>query len=269
MGNILSFRLIGVNLFLALQLSTKLIAQTWQLVDSVPFQSPKSISQDQSARLYLANAQGIIFQYTEQRDSLRSFQPSSQEAPILLPWQTLRTQAYLPFEQTLVILDQNLNEVSSYLIPETAFGNATLSADQHVWYINSQLVLKKFEPITNQTVISASLQWYVSSPNSIFSVREYQNRLYVLADTEILVLDLFGNFLESWPVSASSEIHFKQNELYYLTTDKIIFLDLYNSSLRKLPNPALTTNGTFVLGAKFLHIFCNNRWYRYARETTP
>lgn len=269
MGNSLSCKLSGISLFLALQLSTELIAQTWQLVDSVPFQPPKSISQDQSGRLYLANAQGVIFQYTEQRDSLRSYQPFSQEPPTLLSWQMLRTQAYLPLEQTLVILDQNLNEVSNYQIAETVLGNVTLSADQHLWYINSELVLKKFQPLIEQTVISASLQWYISSPSNIQKIKEYQNRLYILTEVEVLVLDLFGNFLARWPISSDSEVRFKQNELYYLTDNKITFRDLYSDSSRQLPGPVLLTPDTFILGSKFMHVFCNSQWYRYTGETTP
>ena len=183
MGKHFNFAVFSLSWLLILP-STNLPAQAWQLLDSLAQPLPSSLCSDGSGRIYVANESGFITQLSEHGDTLRTYQPISQEAPVLLPWQMLRLQAYFPFQQKLVLLDQNLNEVSSIVLPETTMGNAALSADQQIWYVSTDLVLNKYNPTLEENTLSTSLQWFISPNSQVKLLREHQNRLYIQIDEE-------------------------------------------------------------------------------------
>ena len=243
-------------------------AQHWQLIDSLPQTAPHSIAQDLTGRLYIANEQGSIIQYSAHGDSLRTYHPQSQEPPTLLPWQLLRIQAYFPFQQTLQVLDQNLTEVSAFSIPEPLLANPTLSADQHLWYINSEWILNKYQPVLEQTVLTASLQWYIEPKSSIRLLHEYQNRLYIQVDQEVIVFDLFGNYLVRLPADVASPMRFFQEELYYFTDKHLVFINLYTNIVRQLPLPPIKLTDVLVSEDR-LYAFANQYVYIYSGLSAP
>ena len=260
----LSCVLFRINILLINLVPFTLSAQSWVLEDSLASSLPSFVIGDADGRLYLATDQGVITQYNHVGDTLRTYQPSSQEVPTLVPWQMLRVQAYFPFQQVLSILDQNLNEVSSITLPETTLGNATLSADQLVWYISSDLVLKKYQPVLDQATLSTSLQWHLTPQTQIYLLREYQNRLYVQTNEQILIFDLFGNFLSKLPLSAQQAVQFFGDELYFISDQKIQFIHLYSGDRRNLLLPPEKNIRKILWEKEYLHAFSERFWYVYS-----
>ncbi|WKN41931.1 hypothetical protein [Tunicatimonas pelagia] len=257
----MSYVLFKVSLWL---FPYSLSAQSWQLEDSFALALPESVASSPHNRLYVANAQGVIMQYNRQGDTLRVHQPSNLEVPFLLPWQTLRIQAYFPFQQMLTVLDQNLSEVSTISLPEITLGNATLSADQQVWYISADLILNKYNPQLAENTLSASLQWYFSSENQVHLLREYQNRIYIQTDEQLLIFDLFGNFLSQRPLSSDHPIQFLNDEAYFLSGDYIHFIHLYSGTIRQLPMPAEKNIRKILVEKEYLHGYSERFWYTYS-----
>lgn len=263
MVKLLSYVLFGINLWLLCFNYSILQAQPWELKDSTAFTLPESIVSNTPGIFYAATAKGDIIQYTSQGDTLHTYQPSHREPPVLLPWQTLRLQAYFPFQQLLTVLDQNLNEVSTIELPEATMGNATLSADQQVWYISTDLVLNKYDPQLTENTLSTSLQWYLSTNDQVHLLREYQNRLYVQTDEVLLVFDLFGNFLYRRPLSANWPIQFFADETYFLSGENIHFIHLYSAATRKLTVPTGKNIRKILMEKEYLHGYSERFWYTY------
>ena len=264
-----SYRNFALNLLLSLLLFSHVAAaQHWQLLDSLSQSAPNSITQDLTGRLYIADEQGSITQYDARGDSLRTYHPESQESPTLLPWQLLRIQAYFPFQQVLQVLDQNLTEVSAFSIPETLLANPALSADQYIWYIDSEWILHKYQPILKQTVLSASLQWYIKPQSTVRLLQEYQNRLYIQVDQDVIVFDLFGNYLARLPVDVASPMRFFQKELYYFTDNYLVFINLYTNIVRQLPLPKLRPTDVLVSDNR-LYTYSNQYVYIYSGLSAP
>ncbi len=260
----LNYVLFGISLWLFCFNHATLPAQSWQLEDSTAISLPKSIVNSTHNWFYIATAEGSIIQYTRQGDTLRTYQPTHQEPPILLPWQTLRLQAYFPFQQILTVLDQNLNEVSNILLPEATTGNATLSADQQVWYISTNLILNKYNPQLAENTLSTSLQWYLSAENQVHLLQEYQNRLYIQTDKALLIFDLFGNFLSKRLLSTNFPIQFLADESYFLSGESIHFIHLYSAATRRLTVPAGKNILKILIEKEYLHGYSERFWYTYS-----
>ncbi|MEM6842373.1 MAG: hypothetical protein AAF632_09105 [Bacteroidota bacterium] len=260
----LSYGLFRLNILFISLLPFTLSAQSWVLKDSLARPAPSSVIGDTNGRLYLTVIQGSIVQYDRSGDTLRTYQTSSQEMPLLLPWQLLRIQAYFPYQQVLTVLDQNLNAVSSITLPETTLGNAALGADQLVWYISTDLVLKKYQPSQDQVTLATSLQWHISSQNQIHLIQEYQNRLYVQVDEQLLVFDLFGNFLSKQLLSTHQAVQFSGNELYYIFGQNIQFIHLYSGAIRSEPLPPGKNFRKILWEKEYLHGFSERFWYVYS-----
>jgi len=268
MGRILNYRNLRASLILAFLCSGKLWAQSWALLDSVAIPITKSVTVDLTGRLYFSTSDGFILQFSEAGDSLRAFQPNGQEPPNLYTWQMLRTQAYFPFQQSLVIIDQNLNKVSHFTTPETMMGNAFLSADQHVWYVSSERLLIKYNPVLDQTVLSTSLQWYLEPSSSIVSLHEYQNRLYIQTSKQVLLMDLYGNYLSKLSLETENQVRFLKNNLYFVDGSKIKLIGMYDNLVKELLIPVPWSPDYLLLTEKFLHIIKDNYWYRYQDQTS-
>lgn len=267
----LNYRLfVGSLLSGLLLLSSTAVSQDWRLLDSIPFTPPYSVTSDLTGKLYGAQASGSVGQYDARGNRLQVYNPASQEPPLLLPWQLLRVQAYYPYQQILRVLDQNLTEVTSLEAPEIVLGNITLSADQHLWYVSSEWILKKYQPILEETVVASSLQWYVTPQTTVRMLQEYQNRLYIQLDEKVIVMDLFGNYLTSIAISKEAPlIQFRQKELYYALEDKLVFVDLYSRMMREVPLPqfrpsADKTTGKTLVGEKWLYSFRDRNLYIYS-----
>ncbi|MGD1889801.1 MAG: hypothetical protein ACFB15_04255 [Cyclobacteriaceae bacterium] len=269
MGRALNYTNLLASLLLVFLFSVNLGAQSWTLVDSIATLTPSSVAVDLSGRIYFSTSEGGILQFSEAGDSLRAFQPSGQEPPDLFTWQMLRTQAYFPFQQSLLIIDQNLNEVSHVTLPETVLGNAFLGADQHVWYVNSERLLIKYNPVLDQTVLSTSLQWYLQPSSIILSLHEYQNRLYIQFSQQVIILDLYGNYLSKLSIETEKPVRFLKNNLYFTDSEKIELVGLYDNEIKEMLLPNNVSPDHLLLTENFLHIFRNNYWYRYQKQTLP
>jgi hypothetical protein len=239
------------------------------LVDSIAIQMPKSVTADLSGRLYFSISQGAIVQYSAAGDSLRAFQPSGQEPPQLFTWQMLRIQAYFPFQQSLIIIDQNLNEVSQFILPETILGNAFLSSDQQIWYVNSESMLIKYNPVLDQTALSTSLQWYIDPTSSILYLQEYQNRLYIQTSQRMLIMDLYGNYLSKLSLETENRARFVQDKMYYVDNGQIKVIGLYDGKLEALTIPISRTPAHLLLTDNLLHVVSDDYWYRFQKQTSP
>jgi len=239
-------------------------AQSWQLKDSIALTLPESVVSLAPDQFYVTTTQGSIVQINLQGDTLRTYQADSQEVPLLLAWQPLRLQVFFPFQQMLTVLDQNLNKVSSISLPEATIGNATLSADQQVWYISTDLLLNKYNPLLAENTLTNSLQRYLTPASQVLLLREYQNRLYVQTEEQLFVFDLFGNLLSKQPLTTSNQIHFFSDEAYFLTEDTIHFFHLYSAVKRSLPVPKGKNIYKILVEKEYLHGYSNRFWYTYS-----
>ena len=260
----LSYVRSSIGLWLLCLSCSSLLAQSWHLEDSVVLTLPESVVTLSPDQFYVTTAQGSIIQLNLQGDTLRTYRATSQEIPLLLPWQPLRLQAFFPFQQILTVLDQNLNEVSSISLPEATIGNATLSADQQVWYISTDLLLNKYNPLLAENTLSASLQRYLTPASQVLLLREYQNRLYIQTEKQLLVFDLFGNFFSQRLLPTSNQLQFFSDEAYFHSDGTIQFFSLYSKATRSLPVPEGKNIRNILIEKEYLHGYSNRFWYTYS-----
>lgn len=113
------------------------------------------------------------------------------------------------------------------------------SSDQQLWlFDNSDFKLKKYSSEFNKVLLQSYVKIEGNSPVNLQRIREYQNIVFLqLSENELLLYDIFGNFLRGIKLKGATSIEFFGNELYYLKGDFLIFQDIYNGKERRIEIP--------------------------------
>lgn len=224
-----------------------LIAQNYELLDSIPIERPHKVSRDKQGNLYLVSQSGDVDKYDTSGELLEHFSPEKPgDITLIEAWNPLKVFLYYGDFQEYMFLDRfltstnrfSLSQVSSYV------GLATMSGDNNIWLIDySDFSLKKYDVTLGRITIQQPFDLLMAKSNyDIDFVREYQNLLF-FSDTDegILVFDNLGNYLKTWPEMGVRYFNFFKDEMYFIKENEIHLYDIYQNVQRteKIPRPAI------------------------------
>jgi hypothetical protein len=223
--------------------------------------SPVAVATDIQQRVYVALNKGKIVQYDSVGNQLAYYSPTQvAEVTTLEARFGVRLYAFYQDLQSFTVFNRFLQPIEQYRLPADKIGFAQTvawSADRTIWVWDSQdIALKKYNPMTQEVTLQVSL-WQVlpteAQSTDIVRMQEYENRLYIFTAKEVLIMDIWGNWLSTLSSPTLACLH--AEKLWALVGKEIQSTNLYKPTEKNsLACPSLPEN---VL---FLHLAPQRLW---------
>ncbi len=243
----------------------------YQLVDSAKFNNPLvGISCDNQGFVYVHDNTGIVYKYNQKLEHIQQFSPVK-NGPIttLDARQGLRIFIFYEPFQEITLLDRFLSLTQSFGLPTQQIGYASQVAygqDNNLWILDDiEPSLKKFDVPLQRVTFELNLQT-IPFHYPFRQAITYQNRLYLVHQTGIIVFDQFGGFLKEINYEHDSKIAFWDNYFYYINEYSVTFQPLYtNIQVKQALQLPTKVNGC-VLFEDFLWAFRQKKLYLYKKK---
>lgn len=232
-----------VFLLLLIFYAPSLLGQQYNLIERISIPSPVHVTADPMGHIYLQTIRGDIIKYKLDGEKLLTFNSSERKAATSIDASlSLRLFAFYKDAQSCQYFDRQLNPLAIHQLPEqntSFFSLATPSSDNSIWLWDAtQLSLKKYKPVLNTFTVEEPAQYYLHKTPDINQIREYQNKVYVNdKNHQVMVFDIFGNYIQKLPVTILDHFEFYRDELYWWEGNTIYFYHLYEMGNRKLELP--------------------------------
>jgi hypothetical protein len=208
---------------------------------------------DRFGNLYLSTEQGTIVKYDSSCNKVHSWS-SAKVLPVtsIDAGHNFRIFGFYKNGQFCLLLDRNFRLLNEMDIGRWA-GNGTATAygsDHSIWLFDeSELSLKKVDPILNQILLSVRLPLITRTDNlSIIQIEEYQNRIYVNNMEEgLYVFDILGNLLLQPGITTRYFFKFYRDELFFIDKGMLKSLHIYSQEVENLYKIKETENIVTVL----------------------
>lgn len=186
------------------------------------FDSGETIQSDPLGFFYLFKEDGALlkldttgkvqFRYSTTRDGALGF---------FDPYNGMQNLCWFPDYQKIILLNRTLQPEAEILLSELdiLYAKTVKTAlDGNVWvYDENNFQLKKISPAGDVLVAGNRLDLVLEKNWHPTYMVEYDNQVY-LTDPEqgILVLDVFGNFIKTLPITGVKYFFIRDHKIYYL-----------------------------------------------------
>jgi hypothetical protein len=256
-------RLVFISL-LVLQINSRLKAQSFTFVKSVPVDQPGVISIDRLSNIYVTDRKNNLHKFDPAGKALQTFSPPiTGRLAGVEAWNMVKILLFYDDRQQITLLDRFITPITTTRLADFTNGiirTATLAADDRIWLLNeSDLTLSKIDIRFPDAILKTELnQILAKAPSDFRFMREYQNNLYLVDRLSgIYIFDNMGTYKKKLPLPGLSYLGFKGEELYYVKDNQLFFLNLYTQLTRNLPLPPEKNYQQALIGENFIYFFYN------------
>lgn len=218
-----------------LVLNTAAFAQRWVPVDTLFFDHEISaVSLDRKDQIYLGFSTGHVTMINVETQEVLEFQnPNLTSVSHIEAWNTLRPFIFYRDIQSYLILDRFLTQPRQYQIQDLdlPFIELMSPGPSSIYALSStDLVLSKMGILNGQLEVSYPVSRSTGISRPVF-MRVYQNTI-LLSDLDkgLIIMDLFGNILQTFPDLKLSSFQIRNDYLISLHEDSLITLHVFKDN---------------------------------------
>ena len=192
----------------------------FQLEQTLPI-SAENFTTDKLQNVYILTPQKEVVKFNAKgQETFRYSNTYLDELPEMDATDPFNLLLYYPDYQTIITLDRTLSETARFELLDLQFFRVpavAMASDNNIWlYDSEQFKLKKIK--NNGEVIAESddLSLLLSAtPNPTFLVEREQQVFVNAPDIGILVFDIFGQYMQTIPITNLDAFQVLENQLLF------------------------------------------------------